>query len=131
MNRKNAVNELVRVLSAEYMGENIYPEHNLESKALPNLVVSVASEQSHESIPLASELDVELIIEINDEDGGGVDMGALQAFICDSGLKALIEAGELLTVHRVEMDATEIEREANTTKETLAFKMWIFGGSAL
>ena len=126
MNRIKTVNEVVRVLLAEYPGENINPEHELDKKVKPLISVIVAEEEINDLIPGASELMVEIMTEINDEDGGGVDFDTLSDYVCSDAFKDALNAGVLITCHRVELASTELERDDNTSKQTLGFKMWVY-----
>jgi hypothetical protein len=126
MNRIKTVNEIVTLLEAEYPGENINPEHELDKKVKPLVSVICSSEDIHESIRGASEMDIDFMVEINDEDGGGVDFDALTAFVCNDAFKDALTATGELTCHRVELSGTELERENTTSKQTLAVKLWAY-----
>ena len=128
MNRIKTVNEVVRVLVAEYPGENIYPEHELGLKVKPFVSVIASDEEmkDNESIPGASTITIDLMNEINDDDGGGVDFQALADYVCGDDFKAAVVAGAVINCHRVERENSELERENTTSKQTLGFKMWVF-----
>jgi len=128
MNRIKTVNEVVRVLLDEFPGENIYPEHELGLKEKPFVSVIASDEEleDDESIPGASTITIDLMDEINDEDGGGVDFQALADYVCSDDFKAAVVAGSVINCHRVERESTELERENTTSKQTLGFKMWVY-----
>ena len=127
MNRIKAVNEIVRVLEAEFPLVDIFPEHELNKKTKPCLVVTAASEEAHESIKCASELSIELMTEVNDEDGGGIDFDTLAAYTITDDFRDEITLGGIVTAHRVEEESSEIEREERSTKQTLTLKVWVYG----
>ena len=126
MNRIKTVNEVVRVLLAEYPTANIYPEHELGLKVKPFVSVIASDEEFDEVITGASTLIIDLMDEINDEDGGGVDFQALADYVCTDAFKAAVVAGSVIACHRVERSNTELERENTTSKQTLGFKMWVY-----
>ena len=126
MNRIKTVNEIVRVLIDEFPGENINPEHELGKKVKPLVSVIIADEDINDLIPGASELMVEIMTEINDEDGGGVDFDDLSDYVCSDDFKTDLDDGAVITCHRVELEGTELEREDNTSKQTLTIKLWAF-----
>ena len=126
MNRIKTVNEVVRVLVAEFPGENIYPEHELGTKVKPFVSVIAADEEFDEVITGASTLMIGLMDEINDEDGTGVDFQTLADYVCSDDFKAAVVAGSVISCHRVERESTELERENTTSKQTLNFKMWVY-----
>ena len=126
MNRKKTVNEVVRVLEAEFPGENIYAEHELGKKVKPYVSVIASDEEFDEVITGASTLMIDLMDEINDEDGGGVDFQDLSDYVCSDDFKAAVVAGAIIDCHRVERASTELERENTTSRQTLGFKMWVF-----
>jgi len=126
MNRIKTVNEVVRVLVAEFPDENIYPEHELGLKVKPYVSVIASDEEFDEVITGASTLMIDLMDEINDEDGGGVDFQDLANYVCTDDFKAAVVAGAVINCHRVERSNTELERENTTSKQTLGFKMWVF-----
>ena len=126
MNRVKTVNEIVRVLEAEYPNDNITPEHFLEVKVKPLVSVIAAEEEINDLIPGASEIMVDLMVVINDEDGGGVDFDTLSNYVCSDAFKDDLNAGVLITCHRVELTSTELERDDNTSKQTLGLRLWAF-----
>ena len=126
MNRIKAVNEVVRVLLAEYPTANIYPEHELGLKVKPFVSVIASDEEFDEVITGASTLIIDLMDEINDEDGGGVDFQTLADYVCTDDFKAAVVAGSVIACHRVERSNTELERDNTTSKQTLGFKMWVY-----
>jgi len=127
MNRIKTVNEIVRVLSLEFPDDAIYPEQELDKKLKPCLVVTATNEEAHESIKCASELDIDLMTEVNDEDGGGIDFEALAAYVITDEFRDLITINGILTCHRVEEQGSEIERDERSTKYTLTLKFWVYG----
>jgi len=126
MNRDKTVDEIVRVLQDEFPLATIYPEDELGKKVKPYTSVIGSEEEFHESITGASEMMIDLMVAINDEDGGGVDFQELSDYVCSDDFKAAIVAGAVIDCHRVERESTELEREDNTTKQTLTFKIWVF-----
>jgi len=126
MNRIKVVNEVVRVLKLEFPGENINPEHELGKKVKPLLSVIGSDEEFHESITGASEMMIDLMHETNDEDGGGIDPEDLSDYVCSDDFKTDLNDGAVIVCHRVERATSELEREDNTSKPMLTFKIWIF-----
>ncbi len=126
MNRDKTVDEIVRVLEDEFPTATIYPEHELGKKVKPYVSVIATEEEIHETITRASEIMIDVMVAINDEDGGGVDFQELAEYVCSDEFKAALVAGAVIDCHRVERQSTEIEREDNTTMQTLTFKINVF-----
>jgi hypothetical protein len=126
MNRPKVITETVRVLKAEYPAMNVYPESQTGLKTKPYLVVAVSSEDPHDLLIGASELDMEFIIGENDEDGGGLDPETVNDFICSDEFRTEINLGGIIDTHRVEITGTEIEREETSTMQTILAKLWCF-----
>jgi hypothetical protein len=126
MNRDKTVDEIVRVLEDEFPTATIYAEDELGKKVKPYTSVIGSEEEFHESITGASEMMIDLMVAINDEDGGGVDFQELADYVCTDDFKAAVVAGAVINCHRVERSNTELERENTTSKQMLGFKMWVF-----